>query len=355
MRPLVRKKDDGYQLILSFKSNGKWRQRSKQGFESEQEAWAYLPHLVEKVKKSFIVDSEMENLTVKDFIEIFKEHRKSEVAKGTIENIGHALDKLEPIENKKVKDVTYYDLKNIIDNLDGKDSTNQTHLVYINMLFNSAVKPYKIITESPTEDIKYIPKSNKKKKINTITLSQGNSLIEDVKNIKGRYRHREEYYLLTWIYFSMGLRLGEGLGLTVSDFDFKNNSVEINKQWGEDGKFEDLKTSNSYRTAYYSDDLKKAIKKYIGNVINIDQRIFYRLESKNSVGANLRRVYKKLGYNITAHTLRHSYATILIGRGVDVKTVATLIGDTVQTVIKTYIHYDDDMRESAKEKIQSIF
>lgn len=33
----------------------------------------------------------------------------------------------------------------------------------------------------------------------------------------------------------------------------------------------------------------------------------------------------------------------------DVKTVAALLGDTVTTVINTYIHYSDEMRQNAKK------
>lgn len=184
MRPLVRKKDDGYQLILSFKSNGKWRQRSKQGFETEPEAWAYLPELVEIVKKSFVVDSEMENITVKDFIDIYSEHRENEVSTSTFKIMGYALNKLEPIYHKKIKNVTYYDVKSIVDNLKGTDSTNEVYFAYFKMLFNAAVKPYKLITENPTDDVTCTPKSNKKSRVKTITLAQGNKLIKEIKTLE---------------------------------------------------------------------------------------------------------------------------------------------------------------------------
>lgn len=40
----------------------------------------------------------------------------------------------------------------------------------------------------------------------------------------------------------------------------------------------------------------------------------------------------------TAHVLRHTYATLLLKAGVDVVQVAELIGDTPETVFKTYAH-----------------
>ncbi|MCS4455170.1 tyrosine-type recombinase/integrase [Clostridium botulinum] len=43
------------------------------------------------------------------------------------------------------------------------------------------------------------------------------------------------------------------------------------------------------------------------------------------------------------HELRHTYATKLISNGVDFKTVAQLLGHTVEQTMKTYSHVNDDM------------
>ena len=59
--------------------------------------------------------------------------------------------------------------------------------------------------------------------------------------------------------------------------------------------------------------------------------------------------------HVTFHALRHTFATTLISHGVDVKTVAALLGDRMETVMKTYIHYTDDMRKSAARDIEKIF
>lgn len=356
MRPLVRKKDDGYQLILSFKSNGKWRQRSKQGFETEPEAWAYLPELVEAVKKSFVVDSEMENLTVKDFIEIFIEDRSFDVKGGTLTTIKQAYANLEPIESKKMKDVTYHDILKIINDFDYKLGTSKLYTIYIKQLFRNAVKPYKVITDNPAEEIKYSPKTNKQEEKNTLTLAQANQLFKDIENYNTRkMQKKEDYYLFTKIAFSTGLRLGEALGLTWADVDFKNQLLTINKQLTSEGDLGDLKTGNSYRTVPFSNSLKTALLNHRGNVIALNERVLSKLNNKNSTSTSLVGFYKRLGYNITPHDLRHSYATICIGNGMDIKTVASLLGDTVETVFKTYLHFDEDMRVKASEDLKAIF
>ncbi len=57
----------------------------------------------------------------------------------------------------------------------------------------------------------------------------------------------------------------------------------------------------------------------------------------------------------TMHDFRHTYATRLLSSGMDIKTVANLLGDTVATVERVYIHYTDEIRAKAAEDINRIF
>jgi len=53
---------------------------------------------------------------------------------------------------------------------------------------------------------------------------------------------------------------------------------------------------------------------------------------------------------ITIHTLRHTCATALIRRGVRESVVAALLGDTVQTVVSTYVHLTpEDLADGIRE------
>jgi len=55
------------------------------------------------------------------------------------------------------------------------------------------------------------------------------------------------------------------------------------------------------------------------------------------------------------HDLRHTYASRLVANGVDFKTVAELMGDTVQMVISTYSHFTKDMMDKAQIAVNNIF
>ncbi|RHW62664.1 site-specific integrase, partial [Clostridium botulinum] len=65
--------------------------------------------------------------------------------------------------------------------------------------------------------------------------------------------------------------------------------------------------------------------------------------------------FKKHGYTITFHELRHTYATRLIANGVDFKTVAQILGHSVEQTLKTYSHVNNDMLNKAHSVIEKIF
>lgn len=97
------------------------------------------------------------------------------------------------------------------------------------------------------------------------------------------------------------------------------------------------------------------LKKYKSNYpINISSRLF-PYKTSNSASCILKNQYHKLGYNISAHDLRHTYVSMLVASGLDFQTVASLIGDTVEITIKTYSHFTSDMMSKAKNAIENIF
>ena len=47
----IRKKDGGYQVVVSYKDGKKWRQKSKQGFETRRAAKEYGQDIIEELKE----------------------------------------------------------------------------------------------------------------------------------------------------------------------------------------------------------------------------------------------------------------------------------------------------------------
>ena len=76
---------------------------------------------------------------------------------------------------------------------------------------------------------------------------------------------------------------------------------------------------------------------------------------KNGVKWQINTYLKRFGDNLSAHNLRHTYATKLLANGLDVKTVSSLLGDTPQMVMKTYVHDNDEMKAAASNAVAKIF
>lgn len=63
--------------------------------------------------------------------------------------------------------------------------------------------------------------------------------------------------------------------------------------------------------------------------LNFDDRLF-NFTNTSSMASRLSELYLESGYDISIHELRHTYATTLIANGVDFKTVAKLMGHSVE-------------------------
>lgn len=58
-----------------------------------------------------------------------------------------------------------------------------------------------------------------------------------------------------------------------------------------------------------------------------------------------------LAHGVTFHTLRHTFASWLVRRGVDLYTVAKLLGDSLATTEATYAHLSPDVKRAAVAKL----
>ena len=60
---------------------------------------------------------------------------------------------------------------------------------------------------------------------------------------------------------------------------------------------------------------------------------------------------KDLPQNLHAHSLRHSFVSLLISKGLDVVNVASLAGDTIEIISKHYAHSFAEYRAAAMEVV----
>ena len=150
------------------------------------------------------------------------------------------------------------------------------------------------------------------------------------------------------------MRYGEITGLTWENIDLDNNTINIVQQFAAIGynkyALKGLKSKNSYRMLPIPPILKGILLEYKQTCTT--ERLFNTRISSSGVATE---IMKRFLPDNSIHDLRHTYATKLLSNGVDIKTVSALLGDSLQTVLKTYVHYSDDMRNKASDKVAAIF
>ena len=350
-----REKDKGWQCIVSYKDKfGKWRQKSKQGFKTKKEAKVYSNVIIKELESKQDLNAELGEITFKEFTNMFLEHISLYKATSTIDLYKYSFNKFKAIERKEMSKITVIDIQSCIDALVREGySYNTVRKVktVINTLFISAKDKYNIVGKNIVENVS-IKKEKHLEEKHVLTSKELNDLIENTKEY--------EYKVAFAIAGMSGLRLGEMLGLTWNDIDFDNSVISVNKQWKLLGNnvwgFGELKTQNSYRNVPINSTLIKILKEYkkVNKVVAIDNRLFH-WKVRNTAGQRMANKLHRQGYNISIHTLRHTYATLLIQNGVDFKTAAALLGHNVEMTMKIYSHVNNDMLNNAKRVIEKIF
>jgi integrase/recombinase XerD len=144
--------------------------------------------------------------------------------------------------------------------------------------------------------------------------------------------------ILATLYWT-GLRVTELITLKIPDIKLGENQFSVIGKW------------SKLRSVFLTQDAKEKLKRYILSRGDDSEYLFISLSwnsygdplSRNSVEW-LVRTYAKLVWineKVTPHTLRHSFATSLLRRGADIRSVQALLGHSSIQTTQIYTHVDD--------------
>ena len=210
----------------------------------------------------------------------------------------------------------------------------------------------KLVTRNPTQGCA-LPKVERKE-MKTLTADQLSAFLREARD-SGVY---ELYYLD----LATGLRRDELLGLKWTDVDFDRGVLKIQRAISrQNGKVVEapLKTKNAYRTLPLSADAINVLKMQkckVGNSEWVFPSPTGGPMSPDSVLHMLQRVLKRAGLpRIRFHDLRHTFATMALQNGVDVKTVSSMLGHySAGFTLDTYAHATTDAQLKAAQTMGSI-
>ena len=211
-----------------------------------------------------------------------------------------------------------------------------------------------IIEKNPTKKVK-IP-NDKKIEMQTMKREEIGVFLEEAKR-SGLY----EFYLLE---LSTGMRLGEICALTWDDFNYKYKTISVNKNapsaFG-GAVITTPKTENSVRTLKLTDEcaelleLMKLRRPDESNIMFPDPKTGER-RNGSAVTVQLHRIQRRAGLpRIRFHDLRHTFATLMLEQGADIKTVSYMLGHSdVRFTMNRYIHVTEALQKNAAAAMSEI-
>ncbi len=224
----------------------------------------------------------------------------------------------------------------------------------INQVISSAMelaKSQKLISTNPTAGCA-LPKVEHQE-MKTLTADQLAAFFREAKN-SGVF---EMYYLE----LATGLRRGELLGLKWDDIDLDAGTIQVKRQVARiDGEVVEapLKTKNSYRTLSIGTDAVEILIEQRNKVAG--EYVFPSPNdgpiSPDSVLHMLHRVLERAGLpKIRFHDLRHTFSTLALQNGVDIKTVSGMLGHySAGFTLDTYAHVTTAAQKEAAKTMANL-
>ena len=183
----------------------------------------------------------------------------------------------------------------------------------------------------------------------------------------GRYlQEAEKYGVLPMFYLelSSGLRRGELLALQWDDLNVKERILTVNKQVTRmEGELDvtEPKTKNSVRKVALSqqavDLLVQEHEQHPDNPILFPSPRTGGYWSPDAVSRINRKLLKNAGIeeHVRFHDLRHTFATLALQNGVDVKTVSSMLGHyDAGFTLRTYTHATRQKQDEAAQTMGSF-
>ena len=213
------------------------------------------------------------------------------------------------------------------------------------MALDKAVEE-KLIHSNPAVGCKLPPMKGKEMKI--LTQEEIQRLLIQAK-AEGMY----ELFLLE---LTTGMRRGELLALRWDDLDFTTGKLRIDKQvYPVGGKLiiSEPKTKAANRTIILPPAMVELLSEYKKGIFS---ELMFPSRTKPEqpidpgyVRKRLQVILERAGCKrVRFHDLRHTFATLSLENGMDVKTLSTIIGHVSSaTTLNTYTHITDEMRRKA--------
>jgi site-specific recombinase XerD len=190
--------------------------------------------------------------------------------------------------------------------------------------------------------IAQIPHARREKKLPVVlSVKEVRGLLRAVQNLK----HRTALMTI----YGGGLRLSEGIGLEVSDIDSERMVLRVRQAKGHKDRFVPLSATLLERLREYWKQYRPR------NVLFPVERCDRPLHPTSIQKAlKLARIKSGLEKAATVHSLGHSFATLLLEAGTDLRTIQTILKHASLNTTSIYLHVRSHQRFSGKKALDLL-
>jgi len=260
----------------------------------------------------------------------------------------HAIDPSRPTRPLGHSSIENY-LKPLGGGAKGKgilDLAVRRHLIGVN--------PRKLLTDDER------PKREEKPAPHEWTEAELSSLLQAAETNAAKTESRMNYAPLLRLASSLGLRIGELLGLQWQDFDREKGYLHVKRQWLRTGEYGPTKTKAGVRSIALPPDLREELLKLrLASHYSQDSDPIFA--SWNGTPLGHRNVTRRgweaardlagLPKSLTFHDLRHAAASRMIARKLSPVVVAKTLGhENANVTLGIYAHLYD--RENEDEEVR---
>lgn len=333
---------------------GNKKKHEKRGFKTKKSAQSYETEFIAKKKKDI-------NMGFSAFVELYLTDIKPQIKLTTYVTKENIINThiLPYFENKSLSDITSVDILQWQNELlmlrdDNGKGYSQTYLRTVqnqlNAIFNHAVRYYDL-PKNPCAATKKIGKS-KAKEMLFWTKEEYWKFAEVVKDKPA------SYYAFQILYWT-GIRCGELLALTISDFDLQKKTLHIDKNYqvvkGEE-TITTPKTEKSNRIIDLPEFLCNEMEDYFSSLYKVDENSRIFTFTKSFLHHEMDRGSAKAGVKrIRLHDLRHSSCALLIELGYSPIQIAERLGHESVTITERYSHLYPSVQKQMADKLNKAF
>jgi integrase/recombinase XerD len=326
-----------YQLQYFDEIEGK-KKRISTGESKKSEALLFVSRFQESKEKQ----KPLNYISLAEFSQRYKDYLSANFSKKYLSNVSNHLKRFsENMGNKALIDIRMNDVELFLTGIAGESKVkSKKYYVSLNSMFNKAVQ-WDYISINPAAKIipPRIPKNNPL----FIDEAELQQIIEKESN-----PNLKDIYL---VLFHTGMRLGELLNLKWNQVSFTDKIIKLTNS-------EDFTTKGKKeRTIPINDNLIKIFTNRYPKVIDIHQLnyVFNKKGFKYSgdyISKSFKRIVnnsENINHDIHLHSLRHSFATFLVKKGVSLFIVKELLGHQDYKTTLIYSHLTtDNLRDAVK-------